>query len=288
MQKMKLTFNWFFVSAAIASFLLGVVIASSAGHILNYMTLFGGLLIFLALYLLQVLQRFMTSNKVNPFTHVKSGAQNQSATSLTIMLCAFFAIFAGLYLLLRAEVLIGTNLLLLTFLALVMVISFGRFSRVWFDSMSWFFEAVIVSPLMFLLGSAIQEYQFSYLLLVLWIPLFALYSASAITLLFSEYDQNNTGRAGSFIASVGWEKALKFHHGLIVLTYVSLVAYLAVSGSWSSNWPALLLVLISGVEVFLLEQMARGMRPNWSFLRALAIIQFFSLIYLLAYPLLII
>ena len=285
---MKLTFNWFFVSAAIASYLLGVVIASSTGHNINYLTICGGLLIFLAFYLLQVLQRFMTSNKVNPFTHVKSGAQNQSATSLTIMLCAFFAICVGLYLLLRAEVLIGTNLLLLIFLALVMVISFGRFSRVWFDSMSWFFEAVIVSPLMFLLGSAIQEYQFSYLLLVLWIPFFALYSASAITLLFSEYDQNNTARTGSFIASVGWEKALKFHHGLIILTYVSLAAYLAVSGTWSMNWPALLLVLISGVEVFLLEQMARGMRPNWSFLRALAIIQFFSLIYLLAYPLLII
>jgi hypothetical protein len=39
--------------------------------------------------------------------------------------------------------------------------------------------------------------------------------------------------------------------------------------------------------VFFLEQMAAGMRPNWRLLRALAIVQFFSLIYLLAYPLLI-
>ncbi|HOZ37270.1 MAG TPA: hypothetical protein PLH64_00810 [Anaerolineaceae bacterium] len=204
-----------------------------------------------------------------------------------MILGAFFAIFAGLFLLLKAKVLIGTNLLLLTALALVMFLSTGRFSRLWFYSMSWLFEGLMVSPLMFLLGSAIQEYQFSYLLFLLWMPVFFLYGTSAITLMFSEFDQNSSTRSNSFIASVGWEKALKFHHVLTVMTYVSLLGYLATSNTWSRNWPTLLLGLVSGVEVFLLEQMARGMRPNWPLLRALAIVQFFSMIYLLAYPLLI-
>ena len=287
MQKLKLNFNWFFAASATASYILGVMIASWSGRAVNFLTLAAGLIIFYALTLLQELQRFLTSNRVNPFTRVRSGGQNQSSSALTLIVAAFFVIFAGLYLLLQAQVLIGTNLLLLIFLGLIAFLSLGRFSRLWFNAMSWFFEGLVVSPIMFLLGSAIQEYQFSYLLFLLCLPIFFLYGASAITLLFSEYDQNSSSRKNGFIASVGWEKALKFHHGLTLLTYLGLLIYLASSNTWSRNWPTLLLSLISGAEVFFLQQMAGGMRPNWQLLRALAIVQFFSLIYLLAYPLII-
>lgn len=284
---MKLNINWFFAASATASYFLGVMIASWSGRAISFVSLAAGLIIFFAFYLLQEVQRFLTSNRVNPFTRVRPGGQNLSSSALTLIVGAFFAIFAGLFLLLRAEVLIGTNLLLLTALAVVTFLSMGRFSRLWFKSMAWLFEGLVVSPIMFLLGSAIQEYEFSYLLFLLWMPIFFLYGASAITLLFSDYDQNKASRNSGFIASVGWEKALKFHHGLTILTYLSLLIYLATSNTWSRNWPTLLLSLISGAEVFFLQQMAGGMRPNWQLLRALAIVQFFSLIYLLAYPLLI-
>ena len=287
MQKLKLNVNWFFVASATASYLLGVMIASWSGLAVNILTLIAGLIIFYAFNLLQELQRFLTSNRVNPFTRVRSGGQNQSSSALALIVAAFFVIFAGLYLLLQAEVLIGTNSLLLIALAFVVLLSIGRYSRLWVNSMTWLFEGLVVSPIMFLLGSAIQEYQFSYLLFLLCLPIFFLYSASAITLLFSEYDQNSAARKNGFIASVGWEKALKFHHGLMLLTYLVLLIYLASSNTWSRNWPTLLLSLISGAEVFFLQQMAGGMRPNWQLLRALAIVQFFSLLYLLAYPLLI-
>ena len=287
MQKLKSNVNWFFAASATASYLLGVMIASWSGLAVNILTLIAGLIIFYAFTLLQELQRFLTSNRVNPFTRVRSGGQNQSSSALTLIVAAFFVIFAGLYLLLQAEVLIGTNSLLLTALAFVVLLSIGRYSRLWVNSMSWLFEGLVVSPIMFLLGSAIQEYQFSYLLFLLCLPVFFLYSASAITLLFSEYDQNSAARKNGFIASVGWEKALKFHHGLALLTYLVLLIYLASSNTWSRNWPTLLLSLISGAEVLFLQQMAGGMRPNWQLLRALAIVQFFSLLYLLAYPLLI-
>lgn len=283
---MKLNFNWFFVGSATASYLLGVMIASWSGRSINFMNLASGLIIFYAFYLLQEVQRFLTSNRVNPFTRLKSGGQNHASLALTLIFGSFLLISAGLYLLLRSEVLIGTNLLLLTALAIVMFLSMGRFSRLWFNSISWFFEGLIVSPIMFLLGSEIQEFQFSYLLFLLWLPIFFLYGASAITLLFSDYDQSKVARSSSFIASVGWEKALKFYHVLTFLTYFSLLIYLATSNTWSSNWPTLLLAVISGAEVFLLQQMAGGMRPNWQLLRALAIVQFFSLLYLLAYALL--
>lgn len=287
MQKLKLSINWFFAASATASYLMGVMIASWSGSPINFLSLAAGLIIFYALTLLQELQRSLTSNKINPFTRVRSGKQDQSTTAMILMVGAFFVIFAGLYLLLNAEVLIGTNLLFLIALALIVFLSLGRFSRLWFNAMSWFFEGLAVSPIMLLLGSAIQAYQFSYLLFLLCLPIFFLYGASAITLLFSEYDQNSASRSNGFIASVGWERALKFHHGLTLLSYLALLVYLAASNTWSRNWPTLLLSLLSGAEVFFLQQMAGGMRPNWQLLRALAIVQFFSLIYLLTYPLVI-
>ena len=287
MQKVKLNLNWFFIFSAAASYLFGVMIAKSTGHSINFLSLAAGMLIFVSFYLLQKIQLVLTSNRVNPFTKVRSTEKTQSSTILSYILGAFFAIFASLYFLLQAQVLIGINLILLVFLAFVMFLSMGRFSRLWFTSMSWLFEGLMVSPLMFLLGSLIQEYPYSYLLLLLWMPIFFLYGASAITLLFAEFDQNSATRRNSFIESAGWERALKFHHILTILTYVSLLVYLAASNTWSRNWPALLLCLVSGAEVFFLEQMAAGMRPNWQLLRTLAIVQFFSLIYLLAYPLII-
>ncbi len=287
MQKIKLKFNAFFAASASASYLLGVVIARSSGLSINFLTLLAGLLIFFAYYLLQLIQLFLTSNRVNPFTKVRSAEQNRNSSAQVLIFGAFFAVFAGLYFLFKAQVLIGTNLLILISLALVMFLSLGRFSRLWFNTMSWVFEGLVVAPLMFLLGSAIQEYAFSYLLFLLWMPIFFLYGASAITLLFSDYDQNRSTRNSNFIASVSWEKALKFHHILIILSYLGLLIYMAASNTWSRNWPALLLSVVSGVEVFYLEQMARGIKPNWQLLRGLAIVQFFSLIYLLAYPLLI-
>lgn len=287
MQKIKLRVNEFFYSAAIASYLLGVVIARHSGLRINLINLAAGVLIFSAFYLLQLLQRFMTSNRINPFTRVRSGAQNQSTTIQILIIGAFFGIFGGLFLLLRTKVLIGTNFLLIAALGVVMFLSMGRFTRLWFNTMTWLFEGWVVSPLMLLLGSAIQEYQFSRLYLLLWMPSFFLYSASAITLLFAEYDKNSDTRKQNFIGSVGWEKALTIHHGLLIMTYLSLLVYIAVSNTWSSNWQALLLTVFAGLEVLLLEQMARGMKPNWQLIKTLAIIQFFSLIYLLAYPLLI-
>ena len=287
MQKIKLRVNEFFYSAAIASYLLGVVIARHSGLRINLINLAAGVLIFSAFYLLQLLQRFMTSNRINPFTRVRSGAQNQSTTIQILIIGAFFGIFGGLFLLLRTKVLIGTNFLLIAALGVVMFLSMGRFTRLWFNTMTWLFEGWVVSPLMLLLGSAIQEYQFSRLYLLLWMPSFFLYSASAITLLFAEYDKNSDTRKQNFIVSVGWEKALTIHHGLLIMTYLSLLVYIAVSNTWSSNWQALLLTVFAGLEVLLLEQMARGMKPNWPLIKTLAIIQFFSLIYLLAYPLLI-
>lgn len=287
MHNIKLNFNWFFLTAATASYLLGVTIARFSGRQIDFFNLLSGLVIFFALYLLQVVQRYLTSNRVNPFTRVRTNGQNRSSVPLTMIFIAFFAIFGGLYVLLQAEVLIGTNLLLLTLLTVVLFLSMGRFSRIWFDSMAWLFEGFVVAPIMFFLGPAIQEFQFFPLMILLCLPLFFLYAASAITLVFSEYDQNSSTRSNSFIASVGWEKALKFHHVLLILTYVALLIYLAMSNTWSRNWPVLLLSLISGAEVYFLEQMAGGMRPNWQFIRAIAVVQFFSLVYLLTYPLLI-
>ena len=287
MQKIKLHFDWFFVAAASASYFFGVVVARFSGRPLKILNLAAGLLIFFSFYLLQKVQIYMTSNRVNPFTKVRGVGESQSATALTLILAGFFGVFAGMYFLLQAKVLIGVNMMLIIALAVLMFLSLGRFSRLFTSTMSWLFEGLVVSPILFLLGSSVQEYQFTPLLFLLWMPLFFLYGVSAITLLFSEYDKSSSARSNSFIASVGWEKALRFHHALILLCYVSLFIYILTSNTWSRNWPALLLSIVSGLEVFLLEQMAGGMRPNWKLIRALAIVQFFSLIYLLTYPLLI-
>ena len=117
----------------------------------------------------------MTSNRVNPFTKVRGVGESQSATALTLILAGFFGVFAGMYFLLQAKVLIGVNMMLIIALAVLMFLSLGRFSRLFTSTMSWLFEGLVVSPILFLLGSSVQEYQFTPLLFLLWMPLFFLY-----------------------------------------------------------------------------------------------------------------
>ena len=152
MQKIKLRVNEFFYSAAIASYLLGVVIARHSGLRINLINLAAGVLIFSAFYLLQLLQRFMTSNRINPFTRVRSGAQNQSTTIQILIIGAFFWNIRRLIPLLRTKVLIGTNFYSSQRSA-VMFLSMGRFTRLWFNTMTWLFEGWVVSSLMLLLGA---------------------------------------------------------------------------------------------------------------------------------------
>jgi len=61
---------------------------------------------------------------------------------------------------------------------------------------------------------------------------------------------------------------MTLHHILVALGYLGLGFYLYISGAWVIAWPVLLMMSVSLFEIWQLQRIAGGMRPNWGLLKA--------------------
>ena len=76
---------------------------------------------------------------------------------------------------------------------------------------------------------------------------------------------------------------MTLHHILVALGYLGLGFYLYMSGAWAIAWPVLLMMSVSLLEVWQLQRIAEGMRPNWGLLKATAITQYLGIVYILLF-----
>lgn len=286
-KKTRLEHNWFFVAACLVAYLLGVFTAGSAGRRWNWVTFACGLVIVGAFYFLQRILLYVSSSRVNLFTRVGASQRLQHAGLVYVIFALFALVIGAAYLLLKEQVLIGVNLLWLTGIALLVFFPISASARLWTTPYRWTFEGLIVSPLMIFLGSSLQSYSPAPLLYMISVPVLLLYCASAIALQFAGYARDVEQGNRTFLVGIGWERALRFHNVLIVLAYIAYLAYLYASGSWVFNWTAMLTIIISLLEVYLLGALAQGMKPNWPLLNSVAVMQFMAFLYLLIYALIV-
>jgi len=76
---------------------------------------------------------------------------------------------------------------------------------------------------------------------------------------------------------------MTLHHILVSLGYLGLGFYLYISGAWVIAWPVLLMMSVSLFEIWQLQRIAGGMRPNWGLLKATAITQYLGILYILLF-----
>ncbi|MBN2388591.1 MAG: hypothetical protein JXB85_16360 [Anaerolineales bacterium] len=86
----------------------------------------------------------------------------------------------------------------------------------------------------------------------------------------------------SLLVRLGWERAIPLHHALILGAYL-LLALAPLSGvPWGLVWPVFLTLPFAGLQIYLLERIARGGRTMWKLLLSLAAGVFGLSAYLLA------
>ena len=273
--------SWFFPFAGLLSLGLGTVIAAESGKPISFVSLLAGIFIFLSLFLLERIQNYISSSKTNLFSKVGRTDKLRNPQLVALIFGAFALIFVCLYLLLREQVLIGVNLIWLGLLVLLFTISFSQAGRLWSLGFRWLLEGLIISPVLLLLGSSLQGSQPVYAQLLLALAVFLLYGGISIALLFPNYEDTLEKGSRSFLTVIGWEQAITVHNVLLLMAIICLGGYSFVSGSWRTHWGSFAMVLVAGLEIYLLQRLSRGMKPNWPLLQAVGISLFTSVMYFL-------
>jgi hypothetical protein len=285
-RKIFKSVDLFFSSSGVFTYLLGAVLAQRSGRTLNAAVFSFGLLFFVCLYLLERTAHYLTSSRINIFSTVHRSKKLQTPELVWFLFFLFLGTLFCLFGLVREGGVSGDNWIWLILLSLAILIHTTSV-RLWALPFRWLTDGLVISPLLLFFGAALQKISSDRVLFFLSLPLFFLYLASSTALLFENYAADLEKKWHSLLTVIGWERGISLHHILLVLSYISLGIYFYVSGAWSITWPAALAAVISLLEVYQLERIARGMKPLWGLLRASAALQYLTVLYILLFAFLI-
>lgn len=279
--------DWFFVVASIGNYTLGFVFANRVNKSVSFVVTLAGLVLLLFFNLFNYLLKEITSqSEINRSTG--NHHKNQKNLFLMIALTILGAFGVGaVYVLLRFHSLQGQAAFWLAGIIIFQTLLVSNSFLYLTHAYQWLVKTFLISPLSLFLGCSLQGFAPSSAMINLGIFMFLTTASTFITLMFRQYAGDLNRNEKSFLVSVTWEKGIWLHHLIFALSVVVLFIYLMASHSLSSYWPVLAWQAFGLFEIYLLEQLVKGMKPNFALMDALAIFRVLGTQYLLIFSLLI-
>ena len=275
----------FFIFASLLTYALGAFLAGFESSRINGSSLLIGILFFLTVLALRQLFNYLTSSKINPYSRVSFERGNRKGQLFIVTMVLFMLYLFLVYALLRLNKLIGVNLIYIVFITLLMLMTITRTGKMAFQTYSVIIEGLIVSPLMLLFGSGLQDLNPRGGHLFLTLAFFFLYIATRTSLLFEDYGKEQKTPDRSLLDLIGWESGIRLQNISLVAAYLIFFYYFFRNGSLGMNAPVLFTAIFGVFSMYLLNRMARGMKPHWQIIKATAFLHFFAVCYLLVFPL---
>jgi 1,4-dihydroxy-2-naphthoate octaprenyltransferase len=122
------------------------------------------------------------------------------------------------------------------------------------------------------IGFLLQAKDNHRLLAVIIIPLTALALAYFLIVNFTTFPSDQKYQRATLLRFLTWERAVPFHHSLVVFAYV-IFATGPLLG-FSILWPAFLALPFAVLQIILLRNISIGGKPNWTLLTATALAAF--------------
>ena len=145
-------------------------------------------------------------------------------------------------------------------------------------------EVLLAIHLGFLIPSIsflLQNGNYYRLLNAAIIPVTFLSLAVILTFDFPSYSDDLKYMRQTLLVRMGWERAVPFHHGLVIMAYV-LFSFEPLFGfSLNLLWPAFLTIPFAVLQIYWLRNIALGSKPIWTLLTANAIAVFGMTVYFL-------
>ena len=133
------------------------------------------------------------------------------------------------------------------------------------------------------LGFALQRGEYHRLVAIVSFPLIMLALAYFLVLDFPSFAADEKFDRRTLLRSIGWERAIPLHNGLVLGAYVLLTSALLFGISWGLIWPSLLTLPFALLQIFWLRNVSLGAKPLWSLLTVNALAVFGLTAYLLTF-----
>ena len=275
--------NGFFLASGVFTYTLGTVLAVQAGQAWNTTTYFLGLLIFFGFYLLERTYAYLSRSKINVFSTLQRSRRLRSPELVFFLFFLFAALLLCVYFISLSGGLRSPNWVWFLLLAVGILMNVSKNLNQWSMPYRWMTDGIIISPVLLFWGASLAKLDSTPILFFLSLPLLFFYLASQTSLQFETYAEDLKKGQQALLVSIGWEHGMTLHHVLVALGYLGLGFYLYISGAWLIAWPVLLMMSVSLFEIWQLQRIASGMRPNWGLLKATGITQYLGILYILLF-----
>ena len=275
--------NGFFLTSGVFTYTLGTVLALQAGQAWNATSYFLGLLVFFGFYLLERTYAYLSRSKINVFSTLQRSRRLRSPELVSFLFLLFAALLLCVYFISLSGGLRSPNWVWFLLLAVGILMNVSKNLNQWNMPYRWMTDGIIISPVLLFWGASLAKLDSTPVLFFLNLPLLFFYLASQTSLQFETYGEDLKKGQQALLVSIGWERGMTLHHILVALGYLGLGFYLYMSGAWAIAWPVLLMMSVSLLEVWQLQRIAGGMRPNWGLLKATAITQYLGIVYILLF-----
>jgi hypothetical protein len=275
--------NGFFLTSGVFTYTLGTVLALQAGQAWNATSFFLGMLVFFGFYLLERTYAYLSRSKINVFSTLQRSRRLRSPELVFFLFFLFAALLLCVYFISLSGGLRSPNWVWFLLLAVGILMNVSKNLNQWNMPYRWMTDGIIISPVLLFWGASLAKLDSTPVLFFLSLPLLFFYLASQTSLQFETYGEDLKKGHQALLVSIGWERGMTLHHILVALGYLGLGFYLYMSGAWAIAWPVLMMMSVSLLEVWQLQRIAGGMRPNWGLLKATAITQYLGIVYILLF-----
>jgi 1,4-dihydroxy-2-naphthoate octaprenyltransferase len=143
--------------------------------------------------------------------------------------------------------------------------------------------AVHIAMLAPALGFVLQQGEYHRLVAIISFPLTLLAMAYFLILDFPTFAIDEKFDRRTLLRSMGWQRAVPLHHGLILGAYTLLASALFFGLAWGLIWPSFLTFPFAILQIFWLRNISQGAKPVWNLLTINALAVFGLTAYLLTF-----
>ena len=145
--------------------------------------------------------------------------------------------------------------------------------------------SIIVANLAPLFAYLLQGGQMNPLLAMVTFPLTTLHLAMLLTFEFPDYATDLKYQKKTLLVRLGWQNGLKLHNALIIISYLLFGLSIVQGLSLSIALPVFLTLPLGGLQIWSMNRIAAGAKPNWSSLAFVGLLLFGLASYFLAFAL---
>jgi 1,4-dihydroxy-2-naphthoate octaprenyltransferase len=133
------------------------------------------------------------------------------------------------------------------------------------------------------LGFILQAGEYHRLVGIISFPLTLLALAYFLILDFPTFAADEKFDRRTLLRSMGWQRAVPLHHGLILGAYLLLSSALLFGLAWGLIWPSFLTLPFAILQIFWVRNISLGAKPIWNLLTVNALAVFGLTTYLLTF-----